>query len=180
MDTLEAINKRHSFRGSYTQAPIPRDHLKKILEAGLAAPSGCNKQTTSLIALDDPELVNSIINLVKENGFRGAKGGMPPAGICVLTQRIPAYADVLFNIHDYSAAIENMLLAITALGYASCWIEGQITESAETQKQIAELLKIPAGYIVVGFLPVGIEESKGKRPEYKAFEKRAWFNGFGG
>ena len=28
----------------------------KIMKAGLAAPSGCNKQTTSLIAIDDSGL----------------------------------------------------------------------------------------------------------------------------
>jgi nitroreductase len=179
MDTFDAINKRYSFRGSYKNMQVPCEDLKKILKAGLAAPSGCNKQTTSLIALDDPQLVDSMINLIKKNGFRGT-GGNPPAGICVLTQQIPAYEDVLFNVQDYSASIENMLLAITALGYASCWIEGQVTGNAETQKQIAELLKIPAGYIVVGFLPVGVAESEGKRPEYKAFEERAWFNRFGG
>lgn len=29
-------------------------------------------------------------------------------------------------MHDYSAAAENILLAIAAKGYASVWIEGQI------------------------------------------------------
>jgi nitroreductase len=176
MDTFDVIKKRYSFRGLYKNMPVPRDDLKKIMEAGLAAPSGCNKQTTSLIALDDPELINSIAALVKKNGFSGEK---PPAGICVLTQRIPSYNDVSFYVQDYSAAIENTLLAITALGYASCWIEGQVAENAETQEQIAKALKIPEDYIVVGFLPVGIPEIEGKRPDYKAFEERAWFNGFG-
>lgn len=176
METLEAIKNRYSFRGSFKNTPVPREDLRKILEAGLAAPSGCNKQTTSLIALDDPDLVNSIANLIKKNGF---SGGNPPAGICVLTQKIPSYADKYFYIQDYSAAIENMLLAITALNYASCWIEGQVTASVETQKQISKLLNIPADYTVVGFLPVGTAEIEGKRPDYKAFEERAWFNGFG-
>jgi nitroreductase len=73
-----------------------------------------------------------------------------------------------------------MLLAITDLGYASCWIEGQVTENTETQEKISKILNVPADYIVVGFLPVGIAESEGKRPEYKAFEERVWFNKFGG
>jgi len=179
MNTLEAIKQRYSFRGSYRSTPVPREDLKKILEAGLAAPSGCNKQTTSLIALDDPELINSVIDLVKKNGFRGT-GGNQPAGICVLTQYIPAYGDSYFYIQDYSAAIENILLAITSLGYASCWIEGQVKGITGTQEQISKILNIPEGYIVVGFLPVGIADEDGKRPEYKAFEERAWFNRFGG
>ncbi|MCL2764221.1 MAG: nitroreductase family protein [Treponema sp.] len=176
MNTFEAIKNRYSFRGIYKSTPVPREDLKKILEAGLAAPSGCNKQTTSLIALDDRELVGSVSKLVKKNGF-GGEGA--PAGICILTQKTPAYEDKYFYIQDYSAAIQNMLLAITALGYASCWIEGQVTCSAETQNNISKLLNIPAGYIVIGFLPVGVPETEGKRPDYKAFEERAWFNGFG-
>jgi nitroreductase len=175
MNIFEAIKKRYSFRGMYKNINVPREDLRKILEAGLAAPSGCNKQTTSFIAVDDIELLGVITGLVKKNGF---SGGIAPAGICVITQPIPGYANVLFNVQDYSAAIENMLLAITALGYVSCWIEGQITESAETQKQMAEILSIPDGYVVAGFLPIGIAENDGNRPEYKPFEERAWFNKF--
>ncbi|MCL2181124.1 MAG: nitroreductase family protein [Treponema sp.] len=177
MDALEAVRKRYSFRGSYKNTPVPRDDLKKILEAGLDAPSGCNKQTTSLIALDDPELLKEITSLVKKNGFNGVN---PPAGICVLTQKVPGYADKYFYVQDYSAAIENMLLAITALGYASCWIEGQVTESEETQERIAKLLQVPAGYTVVGYLPVGVAETEGRHAERKAFRERAWFNKFDG
>jgi len=176
MNTLETIANRYSFRGVYKNTAVPREDLKKIMQAGLAAPSGCNKQTTSLIGLDDPELVGSVSNLVKKNGFKGEGA---PAGICVLTQKIPAYDDYYCNTQDYSAAIQNMLLAITALGYVSCWIEGQVTATVETQEQIAKLLNIPADYIVVGFLPVGVPEADVKRPDYKAFEERAWFNGFG-
>jgi nitroreductase len=176
MEAFEAIKRRYSYRGTYKNVPIPHDDLKKILEAGLVAPSGCNKQTTSFIVLDDPNMLNSIINLIHKNGF---KGGNAPAGICVLTRQIPGYADVYFNVQDYAAAIENILLAITALGYASCWIEGQVTEDTGTQEQIAKLLKISPEYIVVAFLQIGIPEKEGKRPKYKAFSERAWYNIYG-
>ncbi|MDR2546388.1 MAG: nitroreductase family protein [Lachnospiraceae bacterium] len=176
MDIFECIQKRYSYRGSYMKTAIPRENLEKIIRAGLLAPSGCNKQTTSIIGIDDQQILDSITSLINKNGFTGKTA---PAGICILTQEIPGYADVYFNIQDYSAAIENMLLAITTLGYASCWIEGQITESTETQKQIANLLNIPADYIVVGFLPIGIPENEGKRPSYKSFSQRAWYNTYG-
>ena len=48
---------RRSYRGKYKNQPVPREDLQKILEAGLAAPSGCNKQTTSLICVDDAEIL---------------------------------------------------------------------------------------------------------------------------
>jgi nitroreductase len=135
-------------------------------------------QTTSFIGIDDPALVKTITELVKQNGFRG--GGSPaPAGVCVLAQKLIAYGDTSLYVQDYSAAIENLLLAITGLGYASCWIEGQVKRDG-VQDKIAKLLKVPEGYEVIAFLPVGVSEADGKRPEYKAFTERAWFNEFGG
>jgi len=176
MDVIECIQRRYSYRGPYKNTPVPRENLEKILRAGLAAPSGCNKQTTSIIGLDDNKIINSITGLIRKNGFAGKNA---PAGICVLTQKIPGYANVCFNVQDYAAAIENMLIAITALGYASCWVEGQVTEDIETQNQMAKLLNIPVEYSVVAFLPIGVPEKEGKRPLYKAFSERAWYNIYG-
>ena len=54
------IEERCSYRGTYAETPVPREHLRAIMQAGLAAPSGCNMQTTSLIAVDDPEKIAAI------------------------------------------------------------------------------------------------------------------------
>ena len=54
---LDLIMNRRSYRGKFKPDPVPREDLAAILEAGLAAPSGCNKQTTSLIAVDDPAIL---------------------------------------------------------------------------------------------------------------------------
>ena len=53
---LELIHSRHSFRGEYQAVPVKREDLIKIMQAGIDAPSGCNKQTTSFIAIDDPKI----------------------------------------------------------------------------------------------------------------------------
>jgi len=63
MDIIECIQKRYSYRGPYKNTLVPREDLEKILKAGLSAPSGCNKQTTSLIGLDDNKILASIIDL---------------------------------------------------------------------------------------------------------------------
>jgi len=94
MNTLDAIKNRTSYRGTFKDTPVPREDLIKIMEAGLAAPSGCNTQTTSLIAVDDPELLGRL-QAVIQSGLANA-----PAMICVLTQAIPAYRDRVFNVHD--------------------------------------------------------------------------------
>ncbi len=145
MDILELILSRRSYRGPYENAPVPREDLCRIMAAGLAAPSGCNKQTTSLIAVDDPVLLERLKSTIDPPIAETA-----PAAILVLARDIIAYRDRCYSVQDYSAAIENMLLAIKE-------------------------------YRIVCFLPVGRAAGKpGAGPKKKAFEERAWFNGFGG
>lgn len=173
MDMIETIKNRHSYRGTYKPDRVQREDLITIMEAGLAAPSGCNKQTTSLICVDDADVLKQIHAVIHPPIAETA-----PAFICVLTQRINAYRDKCFAVQDYSAAIENMLLAIVALGYQSCWYEGHITDDDRICDKIAKILNVPEEYDLVCVLPVGIAENEVTAPAKKAFDERAWFNSF--
>lgn len=173
MDAIEAIMNRHSYRGKYRPDPVPRADLVTILNAGLAAPSGCNKQTVSLIAVDDPALLQRLREVIDP-----PVGETAPAMICVLTERIVAYRDRCFSVQDYGAAIENMLLAITALGYQSCWYEGHITDEDCIGQRMARILGVPENYELVCVLPVGVAVSEPIPPKKKPASERAWFNGF--
>lgn len=173
MDAIEAILNRHSYRGKYRPDPVPREDLMTILKAGLAAPSGCNKQTVSLIAVDDPALLQKLRVIIDP-----PVGETAPAMICVLTERIVAYRDRCFSLQDYGAAIENMLLAVTALGYESCWYEGHITDTDRIGRKMADVLGVPDKYELVCVLPVGVAVSAPTPPKKKPFRERAWFNGF--
>lgn len=175
METIKTILSRRSYRGKYLPDIVPREHLQMILEAGLAAPSGCNKQTTSLIAVDDPQLLRRLHAVIDP-----PIGETAPAMICVLTEQIIAYRDRCFSVQDYAAAIENMLLAIEELGYASCWIEGHITDRDRIGRKMADILGVPEHMELVCFLPVGKAEEAVRPPQKKLFEQRAWFNGFEG
>ena len=173
MNTLEAIAARKSYRGKFLSTPVPQVHLKTIVEAGYHAPSGCNKQTTSFIAVDDPELMAKLHSVIDP-----PVGETAPAMICVLTRRIIAYRDRSFFIQDYSAAIQNMLLAIVELGYASCWIEGHVTDVDRIGYQMQKILGVPDEYELICFLPVGIPAEEVKPVKKQPFEERAWLNGF--
>lgn len=175
MELFEAIHKRHSYRGRFKPCAVPREDLVKIMEAGLAAPSGCNMQTTSLIAVDDKALLKKLHSVIDP-----PVGETAPAMICVLTRRINAYRDKCFAAQDYAAAIENMLLAIVALGYQSCWYEGHITDEDRIGEKMAEILSVPTEYELVCFLPVGIAEEEIAAPAKLPFEDRAFLNGFYG
>lgn len=173
MNVITAIKNRTSYRGVFKNITIPKEDLKKIMEAGLAAPSGCNKQTTSLIAIDDKEILEKLYSIIDP-----PLGKTATAMICVLTQRIYAYRDKCYNVHDYSAAIENMLLTIVELGYQSCWIEGHITDEDQIGRKMADILGVPQDYDLICYLPIGYADEPLQYVKKKDFMDRAWFNGF--
>ncbi len=173
MNVYEAILERASYRGAYERIAVPREDLTKIMKAGLAAPSGCNKQTVSLIAVDDPAVLGGLREVIGS-----AVGADAPAMICVLTRRLVAYGNTCFSAQDYGAAIENMLLEIVELGYQSCWVEGRITDAHGLGRKMADVLGVPKDYELICYLPVGRAKDAVKRVEKQPFEQRAWFNGF--
>ncbi|MCI8597076.1 MAG: nitroreductase [Lachnospiraceae bacterium] len=170
--TLETIFSRMSYRGAFKDTPVPREDLVTILKAGIAAPSGCNKQTTSFVAVDDEIVLNELKEIFSKPSCQSA-----PAWILVFTQEIVGVDGNYYHVQDYGAAMENMLLAIKSLGYETCWYEGNVRNCAE---EIAEFVKAPEGCRLVCVLPVGIPSDElPPRKIKKAFEERAWFNKYG-
>ena len=174
MSLKSAINTiaiRHSYRGAYSPESVPEKDLMAIAKAGTEAPSGCNKQTTDVIIVNDPDVLNKIKAQIDPPVAQTA-----PAMIVVLTRRINAYRDRCFAIQDYSAAIENMLLAIVELGYQSCWYEGHITDEDRICDKIAAILNVPKEYDVVCILPVGKAEEELRAPAKKPLSERVHLN----
>lgn len=174
MTVFEAIKARTSYRRPYLAEKVPREDLKKILEAGYAAPSGCNTQTTSFICVDE----EPILEKLREN-MRHSVGKTAPALIFILAQDIPSYHGASYSVQDYAAAIENILLETVELGYQSCWVEGYVKDDDGFDKKIAEILNIPSEYRVVAMLPIGKAQAELSHVEKKPFSQRVFFNSFG-
>jgi nitroreductase len=176
MDLFEAIAARHSYRGAFTDAPVPRDDLKKIVGAGLAAPSGCNAQTTTFVIVDDAAIMDQIRECHTMKAVKQAKAFII---CCVAKNPEPVYGDMSFEVEDCSAAVEHILLAVTALGYATVWIDGALRKEGRAEA-IGKAIGIPDDRVVRILLPVGVPAEEGPRKEKKPFEERAWFNTHGG
>jgi nitroreductase len=170
MDLFEAISKRHSYRGQFAELPVPRSDLEKIVQAGIQAPSGKNEQVASFVIVDDPKLLSQIAHIVGKPVCATARAMI----VCVIDPR-PVYNGISFAAEDCAAAVENMLLAITALGYASVWLDG-VLRLEDRAARIAQLLEVPAGRIVRIILPVGVPVEPGAQKEKLPFNQRAWFN----
>ena len=166
---LNAIFDRSSYRGAFRDIPVPRSDLELILKAGVAAPSGCNRQTTAFVAVDDPEKVQAVRAIFQRPSCQSA-----PAFVMVFAQEVMAADGHFYHVEDFAAAMENMLLAIKALGYESCWYQGNVRDCAEA---LAAVVNMPERYRLKGLLPVGVPaEEPVKLKVKKPFETRAWFN----
>ncbi len=174
MDLFDAISNRHSYRGPFTAAPVPRGDLQRMVQAGIQAPSGCNEQVVSFVIVDDPHLLRQIAEIVDKPVCRSAKAMI----VCVTNPR-SAYGNVSFAVEDCAAAVENMLLAITALGYASVWLDGAL-RAEDRAGRISRLLGVPPEWTVRILLPVGVPAEPGRQKEKLPFHHRAWFNHYGG
>lgn len=140
MDALEAIRKRRSVR-RYTGDPIPREDLEKIVDAARLAASGYNAQPWDFVVVTDRKVIDKL---------KVAAEWMDQAGavIAVVLDRSSR-----FWLEDGSAAVQNMLIASTALGYGSCWLEGNIQPLEEGFK---EILGIPEEKRLLTLVPIGV------------------------
>jgi nitroreductase len=71
--------------------------------------------------------------------------------------------DTKYYIEDCSAATQNMLLAIEALGLGGCWVAGDKKDYAE---DIRKIFNMPDNYKLVSMITVGYPK-KEERPHAK-------------
>lgn len=173
MDVFEAIKKRHSYRGPLTDETVKRADLIKIVEAGICAPSGKNGQTTQFLFIDDVTIIKQLNQLHPANKTMNQATAMI---VCIIDcQPEEIYEGYNFQLEDCAAATENMLLAITALGYASVWIDGWLRVNDRAQ-QVATILAIPSHKKVQIILPIGVPAEHWQQKERMDFNQRACLN----
>jgi len=169
MDFFDTVEKRFSYRKQLGSALPPLEDLKKIVQAGLDAPSGCNQQTTGFIIIKDKKIVDKI------NSMPGANGSMATAP-CFIACHIgieqkASYEGYSFEVEDCAAAVENILLGATALGYAAVWIDGWLRRDNRAEI-IAELCGLSPDRIIRVLIPLGTPVEEQKRPVKMSFDER--------
>src|SRR5512136_1251648 len=123
MDTIEALRKRRSVR-KFTGAPIPREHLETIVDCGRLAATGSNQQPWDFIVVTDRAMFPKL---------KGQHDWIENAAAVIAVVMNPASR---WWVEDGAAAVENMLLAATALGYGGCWLEGNTLRREDELKII--------------------------------------------
>jgi nitroreductase len=140
MDVFEAIRTRRSVR-AFTGEAIPREDLEKIVDAGRLAATGSNKQPWDFVVVTDRAMIEQL---------KTASQWMEKAAAIIAVVMDP---ESRWWVEDGAAAVQNMLLAATALGYGSCWLEGYTLRHEDAFKV---LLGVPAEKRLMTLVPVGV------------------------
>jgi len=158
MDLLKAIMERRSVR-SFQADHVPEDRLRRLVEAGIWAPSGGNAQTWRFIIVTDGVSIRRLKML--SPGLLGN----PPA-VIVICQNIAEaerkgakLGKEVLSLMDSAMAAQNIILAAYAEGLGTCIVRS--FHPGGVQK----LLKLPQYVEPQILISVGVPASVPKPPK---------------
>lgn len=157
METWDVIRARRNVR-QYTDQPIAREDLERILEAGRRAPSSGNWQPWNFVAVTDRQ---RLIDLAKvwERGGRHIAQSAATIALVAKEPEDAMHRDWL--MYDFGQATAIMMLAATDLGVGS----GHSAVIDQTQAQ--RVLGFPDGYLAVYLIGLGYPADLPLRPLIK-------------
>ena len=155
---MKIVRDRRTVR-FYKPDPLDDEIINQIIEAGKWAPSGNNTQPFEIVIVDKKPLIDQIDEIIGDSAEpKVAQKFGAPTNMLVLGD--PRFCDAYPKgflreeiLHaSLSAAIENMMLASTALGLGgSVWRSIPLSAGVK----IKDLLKIPQLYILKAIMPLG-------------------------
>jgi nitroreductase len=143
-DAIRNIMNRKSVR-SFERAPISEKQIDTILKAGFAAPSGRDIRPWAFIVVNDFNVLDSLAE--KLPSAKMLKEAGAAIIVCGKTDKD------LFWITDCSAATENILLAVEALGLGAVWTA--VYPKTDLVSSVKKTLNIPKEYTPLNVIPIG-------------------------
>lgn len=153
---IENIMARRSIR-KYKPTPVGRDTMNVILECGINAPNGQNRQSWEVRVVDNPALMDEIKEAMAQGHPnmepKAVKGCFRNAPVMVFIARDPSYD---FSAYDCGLLAENMMLSAWSLGVGSICLGSPVRFLTDNDacRPVLEKLGFSAGYelcLCVGF-----------------------------
>lgn len=146
MEALANLKNRRSIR-KYKDTMVPKEILEQIMEAGLYAASGMNRQPVIMIAVTNKDMrdrmskLNAQVMGSDNDPFYGA-----PCLIVVLAER-----EMRNRVYDGSLVMGNLMQAAFDLGVGSCWIHrAKEVFDTEEGKEILKSIGVEGDYEGIG------------------------------
>lgn len=152
---LENIMTRTSVR-SYTSQPVEQSKVETLLKAGMAAPTGGNKQPWEFVVVTDRETLDTFPTFA--SGAKMASKAQLAIVVCGDTSKCMPGALVEYWIQDCSAATENILLAAHAMGLGAVWCGAYPNNDQDRVGKMKELLSLPESVYALNIIVIGYPE----------------------
>ncbi len=169
MNVFDAIHSRYSYRGEFLEDMPCEADIHTIVDAAIAAPAGVNVRTTSYVVVTDKELLLAL--------YKAIKLPLAPLAIIALSEDIPNKLRRNFQDENFAVAAQNILLAVTASGYATCLNDILFTYS-EFEKAVRKLLNVPRTKKIKAIFSIGKPASPGTALQKPARESLVQYNAF--
>ena len=152
MEAMECMLTRRSVK-KYKPAPVSKDLIEKIIEAGTYAPTGRNAQAPIILAVSNRQVRDELMKINAK--VLGAEGSDPFYGAPVVLVVLAA-KERNTRVYDGSLVMGNLQLAAHALGLGSCWIHrAKETFELPEGQAILKQLGIEGEYEGVGNCVIG-------------------------
>ena len=135
MEAMKNLLERRSIR-KYKETQVPDELLDQILEAGLYAPTGMNRQNVIMVAVRDQETRNQMMRI--NAAVMGSQNDPFYGAPCVIV--VLGDPEVYPVVENGSLVLGNLMNAAHALGLGSCWIH-RAKQTFETEEGKALLRK---------------------------------------
>ncbi len=165
-EIIRNMKDRRSIR-KFKDEMVPKADIEQIIEAGLYAPSGRNRQAVIIVAVTNKEVRNRFSEINCQIG--GWQEGFDPFYNAPVVLIVLADKSVPTYVYDGSLVMENLMLASHSLGIGSCWIHRakQEFEMPEYQQFLKEL-GVEGDYEGIGHCVIGYADGEfPKAPERK-------------
>ncbi|HET6351793.1 MAG TPA: nitroreductase family protein [Coriobacteriia bacterium] len=156
MDAIEAILSRRSIR-KYTDAPVDDQTVQTLLECAMAGPTARNQQSWRFVVVRD---AGQREKLSKASQWAGMIADAPLA-IVVCGDESAERNPGAYWVQDSTAALENILTAVNALGLGAVWVGVHPWE--DRIAVVRETLDLPEHIHPLGTIAVG-HPAEGKPP----------------
>ena len=146
--TIESIMTRRSIR-KYKDIPVSRDILNTIMECGIYAPNGQNKQSWEVRIVDNPALLAEMSEAMAaghpDMPAEFAKGCFRGAPVMVFIARDLSYD---FSAYDCGLMAENIMLSAWSMGVGSICLGSPVRFLTDNDvcKPYVEKLGFSEGY----------------------------------
>jgi nitroreductase len=154
---LALLYGRRSVR-TYTNEDVSNEDVVRALECAMAAPSACCRDPWRFVVVRDATTRSKIADALPN----GKMLTQAPVGIVVCGDLSAAHdGELSYMLQDCSAAVENLLLAIHALGLGACWLG--VHPRQQRVDALRALLAIPEPVLPIACVALG-HPAETKRP----------------